>query len=92
MEYKTDTYKFTVPDRPTVRQQLEYFSAAAGSASLIRYWGGAKSIIQTWECELLPDYTVDLESITDPKVTAVIIEVGLDVMKYINALEDVPKN
>jgi hypothetical protein len=92
MEIKSEKYKFTLPDRPTVRQQLEYYSASAGSASLVRYWNGAKTLIQSWECESFPDFTVDIESVTDPSITAVIIEAGLDVMRYINALEDVPKN
>lgn len=94
MEIKREKFTFKIPDRPTVRQQLQYFSAASGEASLIRYWEGAKALIEpkSWQSEALPNYDVDLDTVTDPSVTNVLIEAGLEVLKYMNTLEDIPKN
>ena len=56
--------KFTIPDRPTVRQQLEYFSMSGGirdKEMLTRYWLGTKALIQSWDCKVMPDYEVDID-------------------------------
>lgn len=97
MEYerKNPDCKITVPDKITVRQQLEYFSlagAAAGREMLIRYWEGAKALITDWQCELLPDMRTDLDKVTNPDVVSLIVWAGTQVKRHVNALEDVPKN
>ena len=92
MEFKRDEYTLTVPDRPTVRQQLEYFSAGIGLPLALRHWEGAKTLIQSWKCDKLPDHTTNLDSITDPTVTTIIIQAGADVMRYMSGLEELPKN
>lgn len=92
MEFAGEHYKFTVPDHPTVRQQLEYFSAGAGLPMTLRHWAGAKVLIQNWESDKLPDYKTDLDTITDPLVTTLIIKAGIEVMQFVNDLEKVPKN
>lgn len=92
MEFNKPDYKFTVPDRPTVRQQLEYFSAGAGLPMALRHWEGAKTLIQSWECEKLPDHKVDLDTISDPAATTIIIAAGADVVRFMNSLDEVPKN
>lgn len=92
MEFTRDEYKFTIPDRPTVRQQLEYFSAGASLPLALRHWEGAKTLIQSWECKLLPDYRADLDTITNPAVTSLIIQAGAEVVRFMNSLDDVPKN
>jgi len=86
---------FSIPDRPTVRQQMRWFAAASGSEeteSIERYWMGAQQLIQTWTCESLPDYKVSLDEISEPTQTSIMIWAGLEVLKFMNALEDVPKN
>lgn len=86
---------FEIPDRPTVRQQLEYFSATAGAAGnqmLIRFWAGATQIITKWECEVLPDYKASLDDLTSPKQTDIIVWAGVQVRNFFNTLDDVPKN
>jgi hypothetical protein len=92
MEFRHDDYTFIVPDHPTVRQQLEYFSAGAGLPIALRYWECAKALIQTWECAKFPDHTVNLDSITDPAVTTIILTAGMEVMQFMNKLDEVPKN
>ena len=97
MEFASQEFgvKFTVPDRPTVRQQLAWFGAAAGrdpSDLFVRYWEGAKTLIQSWECAALPDYKVELDNISDPTQTNVIVWVAIQVRNHISAMEDLPKN
>ena len=89
--------KFSIVDRPTVRQQLEYYgliSGGIGKDMLIRYWMGAQSLIleKSWECESIPDYEFDIEEIDNPEVTRIIIWAGVEVRDFFNQLENVPKN
>jgi len=109
MEFKRENPEctFTIPDRPTVRQQLEYFSRTAGFGGeelLFRYWRGAIALIQTWKCDALEVKTVkqkgappilefpDLDTISNPSQRDVIIWAGLQVQGFMNQLEDIPKN
>lgn len=97
MKFERDDPKcvFEVPDRLTVRQQLEYFSGtagAAGSQMLARFWAGALQLITEWECEILPDRNVSLDDITSPSQTEVIIWAGIQVKNFVSALDDMPKN
>lgn len=95
MEFTFEQNKFTVPDRPTVRQQLKWFGVAQGyekSDTWIRNWEGAKQLIQTWESDVLPDYKVDIDTLTNPSQREVIIWAGAQVLMYMNSLEDIPKN
>lgn len=97
MKFERDEPKcsFEIPDRPTVRQQLEYFSATAGAAGnqmLIRFWAGALQLVTKWECEALPDYKTGLDDMTDPKQADIIIWAGIQVKNFMSTLDDVPKN
>jgi len=96
MEFKRDDCTFSISDSLTVRQQLAWFSASSGrerNDSLIRYWEGAKQLIVKWDCPLMPDYKkIDLDLLTDPRQTSIIIWVGIQVMMYIDKLEEIPKN
>lgn len=92
MEFHREDCTFTIPDRPNVREQLAYYSAAAGANTLLRYWMGAKTLIIKWESSTLPDHKADIDELTDPSQTNLIIWAGLEVMKFMNALEDIPKN
>jgi len=95
VEFNRDDCKFVIPDRPTVRQQLRYFSAASGrdpSMTMERFWEGARQLIEKWECAKLPDQSVDLDALTDPSQTDLIIWAALQVKRFMDDLEDVPKN
>lgn len=86
---------FTIPDRPTVRQQLAYYSEIAGvpdNERLERYWIGARGWIQSWKCDALPDYKADLETLTNPTQAQILLWAGLQVFGYFNQLEDIPPN
>lgn len=90
--------KFTIPDRPTVRQQMEYFSmagAAAGRDMLVRYWEGARALIikPSWKCELVPDLSsFDMDKTSNPDIVTVLIWAGLQVRNHMNSLDKIPKN
>ena len=95
MKFEREGCTFEVPDRPNVRQQLEYFSATAGAAGnqlLIRFWMGARELITNWECEALPDYMADIESLTNPSQAEILTWAGLQVKTFFNNLEDLPPN
>ncbi len=95
MEFSSDHVRFTVPDRPTVKQQLQYFSeiaVAEGRVMLERYWAGAVPLIEEWECDALNDYKISLDDIDNPSETEVIIWAGMRVMEHMNGLKDIPKN
>jgi len=87
--------EFKVPARPTVRQQMQYYSVAAGASGnrmLERFWAGAKVLLSDWTCTEMPDVNVDLDNISDPKQTDIIIWAAMEVKQHMNDLEDVPKN
>lgn len=97
MEYKRENpaARFVVPDRPTVRQQLEYFSMAGGAVEaefIFRLWNAAQALILEWECDTLPLFKADLDTLSNPSQTAVIIWAALAVRNHMNSLEDLPKN
>lgn len=98
MKYTNDDLKlsFTVGDRPTVRQQLEYMGAAVtlgGKDLFLALWRGALVLIQDWECELIPDpHKLDLEKVSDLKVTEAVTWAGMRVREFVNSLDELPKN
>lgn len=95
MEFTREDCKFSIPDRPTVRQQMRYFSAASSLdpvQQMERFWAGAIQLIEKWECEKMPDHKVDIDTLSDPSIVPILIWAGLEVRKYINDLEDLPKN
>lgn len=86
--------RFTIPDRPTVRQQMAYYSEATGvtsKAHLERLWLGARSLILEWECDLFK-HDVDLDEVTDPQVTDIMLWVAIQVRNYLNGMGELPKN
>jgi hypothetical protein len=86
---------FSVPDRPTVRQQLQYFALvkeSRGKEQFERMWEGAKALISDWKCEALPDFQASLDDLTDPTQAQIVIWAGLQVLGHYNRLEDLPKN
>lgn len=86
---------FDVPDRPTVRQQLAWFGEvqeAQGKETFARYWEGAKTVMENWQCEALPDPQVSLDAMDNPSQARIVMWVGGVVMLHMAKLEDVPKN
>jgi hypothetical protein len=94
-EFENDLLKckFKVPDHPTVRQQLAWYSELGFTQpSREQYWNAAKAILYDWECEALPDPQVNLDSIENPNQTLIIMWTGSQVLVYMDALNNLPKN
>jgi hypothetical protein len=88
--------KFEVPEKITVRMQLAYYSAASSIEQdklLERSWEAAKQIIipASWRCELVK-LDSDLDELTDPQATDIILWAGMRVRDCMNELERIPKN
>ena len=95
MEFKQEGIRFTIPDKITVRQQLAYFSIVTSvgvSERLEGNWEGARSLIDEWECELIPDKDVSLDELHNIDQTNLLIWVGTQAIKHMNSLEETPKN
>lgn len=88
--------RYVLPDKPTVRQQMQYYSSAVfipGSPdNLERRWNGARALILEWECEIMPDRDIDLTTVYDPKIVEVIAWAGAQTAVHLNSLEEIPKN
>jgi hypothetical protein len=89
--------RIVVPDHPTVRQQLAYFSTAAvgfvTGIDFVSFWRGACEIRQDWDCELIPDMDkLDMDKVTDPKITDIVAWAGSKVREHMRSLEELPKN
>lgn len=96
MEFKKETpvpVRFTIPDKVTVRQQMAYLSEASASSRphIERLWIGAVAMIEEWECSLFQK-GVNLDEVTDPRVTDVMVWVAIQVRNHMNGLDEVPKN
>lgn len=97
MEFKNEDVKlrFTVPERPTVRQQLRYMGAAVslgGEDLFLAFWRGALTMIEDWECELVTDpRKLDLDTVQDLRITELVTWVGLRVREYVTSLDELPK-
>lgn len=86
---------FEVPDRFTVREQLEFRGRIAGTAgeiALIRYWQAALSIITDWQCELVPDpAALDMDTETDVRIADIVQWTANAVAGHMAGIDTPPK-
>lgn len=85
---------FSLPAHPTVKQQLEYYSRYADTRldpMYLRFWYSAQTLIGEWQCEALPDLKVNLDEITDPIATTIIMWAGNAVLLHMSGLDTLPK-
>jgi hypothetical protein len=97
MEFKNPKLelRFVVPDVISVRKQLAFTSVAASRREqdlLENLWRASQLVITEWECPHVPDVSVDLEAITDPRAGDAITWAALEVRNYMQRLDDIPKN
>lgn len=96
-EYRNDGLgaRFTLPDRLTVRQQLAYYSSRLTTGPedvFAAQWRGALALMEGWTCELLSDPAgADLDALTDPRITGLVLWAGTTVSAHVRELEAVPK-
>lgn len=97
-EYKHPSLpvKFSLPDKLTVRDQVAFYSAvgdAFGEPTWIRYWYGTIPIIETWECDVIPEPgNLDMDEETDPQIAEIIVWVGARTFEHMQGLGRIPKN
>lgn len=88
--------KFSIPDAIPVRHQLLFRGGVwgrKGSDNFIRFWEGAKELVQNWECELIPDpQALDMDQETNPRIADIVQYVGITTAGHITDLGAVPKN
>lgn len=69
------------------------YATREDSQRLIRNWEAAKQLIETWQCDRLPDLTkIDLDKLTDPTDCTILLWAGNQVWTFMNELDDLPKN
>lgn len=96
MKYKTEGCSLEVPDVITVRQQLQYTGTVSfvseNKDRLIAWWEAAKTVIDKWECEAMPDYIdFDIDASEDPEHTKIIGWVASTIWTHMNSLKEIPK-
>lgn len=88
--------KFSLPDAIPVSKQLLFRGGVwgrRGNDNFIRFWEGAKELVQDWECELIADpLALDLDAETDPRIADIVQYVGVQTAGHITDLGAVPKN
>lgn len=95
MEFETDGVRFTIPDKITVRQQLEYGGKMAFSSDqrIVKMFQAAVDLIEEWESDIIEDIkTFDIDKSTSRKHAEICSWVGTQVYIYMQQIEDVPKN
>lgn len=97
MEFSNEVLKtsFTLPDKVTVRKQMQYLSVAGRSRDkeyVERLWLAARELIENWKSEYLPDLQASLDEVTDGNVTNVLVWASFEVKQYIEKLDEIPKN
>ena len=98
MEFKTDDFggaRLVVPDEPSVLQIINFDSIrydSNDSGAILVLWEMAKSLIEEWESESLPDRDADLNEITDPRAARIIEWAGVMVSSYRRSLDTISKN
>ena len=96
MEFKLDNTRFTVPDRPTVRQQLAYRAAIATASThdtYERHWEGVKLLVQEWESDVIERPSrFSMDASDDPRAADVIFWACNAVAGHMNRLEILEKN
>lgn len=96
-EFKHETLKttFTVPAEPTVSEQLSFYGETAFSdrkQMFTRYWEGARTLILSWQSEIMPDMNISLEETTSAKVGQIIRWAGMAVANHMATLEEIDPN
>lgn len=88
---------FDLPDKITVGDQLRYkgriyIYGASTEDIYVRYWAGARGIVQNWQCEVFPDQMADIEKVENPDMADVLFWVGNVVAGHMATLGSVEKN
>lgn len=95
-EFTLNGTRFTVPDRPTVRQQLAYRAAIASMRFDDVYeahWQGVVGLVQEWESDVIADPAAfSMDTSDDPAAADLVFWACNVVAGHMNRLETLPKN
>lgn len=96
-EYENKEFgvSFRLPERISVGKQLDFREAVFLSPGGIyqSYWAGAQTIIEDWQCDLIPDMAaLDIDEVYDKRITNIVNWVANTVAGHMDALEDVAPN
>ncbi len=88
---------FDLPDKITVGDQLRYKGRVYRNGAeiediYVRYWYGARGMVQNWQCEVLPDANADIETLDNRNAADVIFWTGNVVAGHMVTLGNVEKN
>jgi len=98
MEFTTDSWggaRMVVPENPTVLQIVTYDSKQyelKELPALVLLWEMAKTLIEEWESEAMPDLDANLEELTDPRAARVIEWANNLTANHRRSLDNIPKN
>lgn len=96
--FKNETYgtKFSMPARPTVRQQMRWTSAISMgpvAAAFERVWYGMKPLITDWQCEIIANpFEFDLDESDDYRAHDIIVWAAEQASSHMASLRDVKKS
>ena len=85
--------KYSVKDALTNRDVLRYDGAIAtlrGAEMYTRMWTGALTLIDKWDAPIALDY--DLDGAFNKDAIEIIKIVGLEVFRYRQKIDELPKN
>ncbi len=100
MELKDEQlgYQCTVKESITALDLLTYDSMRlqfGGSPSFIILWEMAKTVIDKWECEIFPDFRIDLATVNGEntaQIVQILRQVGVNISEWRRSLDEPPKN
>jgi hypothetical protein len=107
VENKSLGVSFVLPERISVRRQLQYRQAIAfsfdvgedgqlrtGNNDLYeRYWRGAQYVIEDWQCELIPDVAnLDFDKADNPRIADIVFWVSNQVAGHMEDIKAISKN
>ena len=98
MKFEEESVKtsFEVPDKPTVRWQMQIKSILFDNQNKSLYerlWPCVCACASNWESEILPELNVNiLDESNSPDVATVIEWASLQLYVYYLQIENVPKN
>lgn len=94
-EHETLGVAFDVADRFTVRQQLAFRGAIAearGESAYVRYWQAAQTVMENWQCDLVPDpAALDLDAADDVRLANIVQWTANSVAGHMAELDTPPK-
>jgi len=94
IESKELQARFSLPDRLTVRQRMEYSAAVLYNQDkngiMVALWEAAKLLITDWQCDVPLD--VDLDSIADPRTADVLMWAGMQTYLHVRGLTEPDPN